>query len=128
MRHLVKLALVLIIGSACAQRARVKRPNLSGGNQADLGDGYKSPAVRREQQEFTRKMKQKIRDNIDLFRRTPLNPMKTKYPPTKAECGQTALSDRVVSTAVIMTDESMARCRFPPPQVMGARPETCRGV
>ena len=110
MRHLVILALVLIIGSACAQRARVKRPNLSGGNQADLGDGYKSPAVRREQQEFTRKMKQKIRDNIDLFRPTPpLNPMKTKYPPTKAECGQTALSDRVVSTAVIMTDESMAR-------------------
>lgn len=101
---------MLVLATACAQRARVKRPNLGGANQDLGGDGYKSPAVRRGEAEFAKKVKQKIRDNPEMFRPVPpLSPMKTKYPPKKGDCGQTALSDRVVSTAVIVTDESMAR-------------------
>jgi hypothetical protein len=86
----------------------VQRPNI--GQSRGGQNGVKSAAVRREEEEFGRRVKQKRRENPELFRPVqPLDPITTAYPPTKGQCGQTVLSDRVVTTAVIMTDEMMAR-------------------
>ena len=103
---LLSAALLLLAGVSC-QRARIQRPSLHGGVD---GESVHSISARRSEAEFKKKVLKKMHENPDLFRAvSPLNPMTTKYPPQKGDCGQTALSDRVVSTAVIVTDELMAR-------------------
>lgn len=111
MRYILALcvALLAFLAGAYGQRARVKRPNLKLHGGAE-GEVLRSASVRRGEAEFVKKVKQKMRENPEMFRPVPaLDPMTTKYPPRKGDCGQTVLNDRVVSTTVIITDELMAR-------------------
>jgi hypothetical protein len=99
---LIFLAVLLFLNSTFAQEAIVGRPQIN-----SIG---KSSAVRREEQKFIKRVREKRRENPELFEKLPpLTPMKTAYPPSKGKCGQTALFDRTVTTAVVVMDELMAR-------------------
>ena len=98
------LLILLLLFSTCTfgQHAIVERPRFN-----SVG---KSSAVRRDEQQFIKRVREMRRENPSLFEKLPpLMPMKTAYPPRKGKCGQTAFFDRTVTAAVIISDELMAR-------------------
>jgi len=105
-RAVVVLILSLaVLRDASAASGAVSRPSFG------RSGGIPSGAADRRQQELTaRRIEAKKKQYPELF--TPkrvLGPALTTYPPAKADCGQTILRDRIVTTAVIVTDELVAK-------------------
>ena len=69
-----------------------------------------SAEERKEREVYSKRIKEKKQQYPELFApKRVLGPLKTKYPPEKSSCGQTILHDRIVSTAVIVTDPLIAK-------------------
>lgn len=100
-----------------AQPRKISRPNLGGQQSQSGGTGggstsqqVGSSSDRREKEVYSARVKEKMKQYPDLFRpKRVLGPAKTKFPPDKADCGQTVLYDRTVTTAVIVTDPLVAK-------------------
>jgi hypothetical protein len=97
---------LLLIAEECrGSSGKVVRPQF--GRQAGLPTGS---ADRRQQELHSNRLNDKIKQYPELFRpKRTLGPLMTNYPPTKADCGQTILHNRIVTTAVILTDELVAK-------------------
>ena len=105
-RHRVYLlaAIVFCVLPLVADAAgKISRPNLS-------ASGVGNAASRQAAQIESDRIKEKKKMYPELFGpKRVLGPMKTTYPPEKSSCGQTILHDRIVTTAVIVTDELVAK-------------------
>ena len=113
---LVLLCVAVVLHTLRAQQRELQkkrgaeRPGLSLNDGRDGRSSGMSSADRRQQEEYSTRVKQKKKKNPELFvKKSPLGAAKTDYPPVKGECGQTVLHDRVVTTAVIITDPLMAK-------------------
>jgi len=102
---LVLILCLVVLHDAQAASGAVSRPNFgrSGGITSGSSD-------RRQQELTSRRIEAKKKQYPELFApKRVLGPALTTYPPAKADCGQTILRDRIVTTAVILTDELVAK-------------------
>jgi len=95
----------LIVWDANAASGAVSRPNF--GRSAGMPPGS---ADRRQKELSSKRIEIKKKQYPELFApKRVLGPALTTYPPAKSDCGQTILRDRIVTTAVIVTDDLVAK-------------------
>ena len=96
---------LLLILHGKAASGFVSRPNF--GHHAGIPYGSTD---RRQNELLAKRIESKKKQYPELFApKRVLGPALTKYPPAKSDCGQTILHDRIVTTAVIVTDELVAK-------------------